>query len=568
MSDSKKICPACMNETDDGDVCTVCGHDFSSNNPADCLPISFCLADRYIIGKANDFSSEGIVYIAFDNVKNEAVLIKEYFPLEVAVRNPDKTVNFANSKKYNFNEGLMDFLELNRTLMSVEAPSLFNIENVFEENGSAYAVFSQNTGVTLSDFLDRNGGTLKWEQARPLFLPLIDTVIALNEKGIIHGGISPESIIVGRDGKLRLSNISIIGTRYFSGNFATALYPGCAAAEQYSSERGNIGSYTDVYGVSASMFRTLIGIMPPPANERAVKDGMSIPSHFADELPRQVLVALANGLQLKVSDRTSSVEVFRDELVYGETKENIRKAEVKRQRTKIEEEKRIASKFEDEKDESKGSSAKYAVISAGITALVFIILAAVLSLTVLKDYFFPKKDSSNSGTESLESYSSIGDMDDGADVVAKKTYTVPELVGKYYSAIYDDENDEYENFIIKVTGKQFSDSAPKGTVCTQSITPGKAVEKNTTIEVVLSLGPEKIKIADVTGLKLDEAKIELLKQGFLYDNISVVEKYDSDKEPETIIDQTPKYGESVNTDISVTIYVNSYKEEKNNDSTN
>jgi len=562
MSEKKKICPACMNETEDTKICSICGHDFLSNNPTGCLPIGYVLLGRYVIGKALDFTSDGIVYIAWDNGKNAAVSVKEYFPIDIAGRNSDKTVSYSDEKAFGFNEGLIEFLDLNRKLMKVEAPSLLLYEDVFEENNTAYAVFAQAVGVTLSDFLERNGGTLKWEQARPLFLPLIDTVIALNENGIIHGGISPESIIVGRDGKIRITNISIIGTRYFSGVFATALYPGCAAAEQYSSDKNSIGSYTDVYGISASMFRTLIGVMPPPANDRAVKDSMSIPSHFADELPRQVLVALANGLQLKVADRTNSVEKFRDELVYGETKENIQKAEAKRQRTQIEEKKRIDSKFEDSSNKKSGSSAKYVAISAGCTALFFIIVATILCLTVFKDNIFPKKDNNSSDNQSLESYSSIGDVEEGADVVDKKLYKVPDLVGKYYTEIDEDENNEYENFVIKIVSKQYSDTAPRGTVCTQSVPSGKEVERNTAIEIVISLGPEKIKVADVTGLKLDEAKIELLKQGFLYDNISVVEKYDPDSEPETIVDQSPKYGESVNTETAVTIYINSYKEEK------
>ncbi|MBQ9354201.1 MAG: PASTA domain-containing protein, partial [Clostridia bacterium] len=53
-----------------------------------------------------------------------------------------------------------------------------------------------------------------------------------------------------------------------------------------------------------------------------------------------------------------------------------------------------------------------------------------------------------------------------------------------------------------------------------------------------------------------------LKQGFLFENIEVIEKYDSDSEPGKIISQEPKYGELVSTDIAVKIYVNSYQEEE------
>ena len=57
----------------------------------------------------------------------------------------------------------------------------------------------------------------------------------------------------------------------------------------------------------------------------------------------------------------------------------------------------------------------------------------------------------------------------------------------------------------------------------------------------------------------DSAKLELLKQGFLYENIKVLEKFDEDSEPGTVIEQSPKYGEKVNSEAVVEIYINSFK---------
>ena len=135
---------------------------------------------------------------------------------------------------------------------------------------------------------------------------------------------------------------------------------------------------------------------------------------------------------------------------------------------------------------------------------------------------------------------------------------VPDLKGKLYAEII--ENDEYEMFEFAISSKTFSDQYPKGAVCSQSVAPGgTGVVRDTKIELTISLGPKEIKIANLKGLKEDEAKMELLKQGFIYDNIEVLEKYDEDLSPGVVIDQEPKYGEKVNTDIGVKIYINSYK---------
>ena len=60
----------------------------------------------------------------------------------------------------------------------------------------------------------------------------------------------------------------------------------------------------------------------------------------------------------------------------------------------------------------------------------------------------------------------------------------------------------------------------------------------------------------------ESAKLELLKQGFLYENIKVLEKFDEDSGPATagtVIEQSPKYGEKVNSEAVVEIYINSFK---------
>lgn len=560
MFDLNELCMGCMNEGTNEDVCSVCGYDKKSKNPDDCLPVKYILSSKYIIGACLSKNSESITYMGFDCERNKAVSIKEYFPLNVAVRNPDKTVSVVNGKDFAYNEGLMEFLELNGKLKTVEAPALVPIFAVFEENGTAYSVSSVVNGITLTDFLERNGGKLRWEQARPLFLPLIDTVVALNKENIVHGGISPESIIVCRDGKVRLTNISIIETRFASELFETGIYPGCAAIEQYSSKKGNAGSVTDVYGLSAVLFRTLIGTLPPAANERLSNDSMSIPAHFADELPRQVLVALANGLHIKPEQRTETVERFRDELIYGETKENVQKTELKRKKTEQKEEQKITDKINSMNGKKEKSSTKYALISAGCTVGAFVVIFLILMFTVLRGYFFPKdtKEKKKDDT-SMPSVASIGDVDEGADVVSQKLYTVPDMLGQHYSKLGEDE--QYENFQIVIKGKEFSDAIARGAICSQSVEPGKEVTKDTEIQVVISLGPKEIKIANVEGLSETEAKLELLKQGFLYDNIEVIEKYDSNKKSGTVLEQSPKYGESVNTDVAVKIFVNSYKEE-------
>ncbi len=553
MINTERLCLGCMNDCGGERICPICGYDSSSQNPDNCLPVRFTVNNRYLIGKAVKINGEGITYIGWDISGDSIVNIKEYFPLGFAHRNPDKTVSMEKSGKYTFNEGLMEFMEINRRIMNSDLPSLIPVTDVFEENGTIYAVSKNITGISLDEFLQKNGNTLKWEQARALFLPLIDTVKGMNDYGIIHGGISADTVIVGRDGKLRISDYSIRKLRMKTSEIQTEIYSGYAAAEQYDIVGLHIDKYTDVYGLSATLFRVFIGLVVPEALVRIQNDAMTIPAKFAEELPRHVLAALANGLQVMPEDRTKNIEIFKNELVYGEVPEPAVKKAPEKDASKAQGPKEKKEKAK------KGGTLKYIAISSVCTALVFIILAAILATTVLKDTFFGNDNSSSqSEASSVDApvVEQIGTVDSDAAVSAK-LYKVEDFSGKYYSEIIENEDNDVFEIVIKT--KQFSTKYPKGTVCSQSVKAGSEKPRDTKIELVISLGPDEVKIANLSGLDETEAKIELLKQGFLYDNIEVLEKYDEDREPGVVLDQTPQYGDKVSPDSKVTIYLNSYE---------
>lgn len=553
MLNTEGLCLGCMNDNGGEKICPMCGFDNSTKNPEDCLPVKSLIQNRYYLGTVLDKDGEGITYIGWDNTRMAKIKVKEYFPQGFALRNPDKTVSIAEDGKYTFNEGLLEFIEINRTVMISTLPSLIQIYDVFEENGTAYAVMEYVSGITLEEFLEKNGGTLKWEQARPLFLPVIDTVGGMNEIGYIHGGISTETIIVGRDGKLRISEYSIKKLRATNNELEYKIYGGFAACEQYGIRDYQVGTYTDVYGLCATLFRVLIGSVPPEAAQRIHSDVMTIPARFAEELPHPVLAALANGLQVIPQNRTKNIEIFKNEMVYGEIEE----PKPVKQPSKSEEKNAAPKK--------KSSSAKYVLISALCTVLVFGIIGAILVFTVFKDEVF--KNDAVTSSDSIISIEapqtdSLGDIDSGAEVTAK-LYPVPNLSGKYFAEISDE--DDYEMFEFIISDKEFSNEFPKGTICKQSVAAGSKAVRDTKVEVTISLGPKEISIANLKGLDETNAKLELLKQGFLYENIKILEKYDEDSEPDTVLEQSPKYGEKVSTDVVVEIYLNSYEGDTSSD---
>ncbi len=552
MINTENLCMGCMNDNGGEEVCSICGYDSSIQNHSQALPTKFVLENRYVVGKTLSVNGEGITYIGWDKANDTIVKIKEYFPVGVAVRNPDTSVSILEDKKYAFNEGLLEFIDINRAMMREQLSSLIGCISTFESNGTAYAIMENVQGITLGDFLERNGGTLKWEQARALLLPLIDTIKAMDENGIIHKGISPETIIVGRDGKLRISDYSINKLRMAGGDIESQLFDGYAAIEQYGIYDMQVGAFTDVYGFCATLFKVLIGIQIPKATLRIEDHSLSIPAKFAEELPRHVLAALANGLKVKPDERTRDIETLKNELVYGEISE----PEPKPVQNPV-----VQKTNNKSKNKKSKSGAKYAVISALVTVLIFAIIGAALAFTVFKDDIFgsTSSEAESSSLSSAPVVDAIGSVDSDA-VESVKLYTVPDFTGKTYAEIMDDKENEVFKIVIKT--KTFSNEFSKGKVCKQSVKKGKEVKRETKIELTISLGASEFKMPNVVGLDEQSAKLELLKAGFLYENIEVLEKYDEQSEPGVILEQSPEYSQKINADIMVKIYKNTYEGEE------
>ncbi len=559
MINTERLCFGCMNDNGGEKICPVCGYNSASQNPEYALPIKFVVGNRYLVGRVLSVTGEAITYIGWDNIDSAIVEIKEYFPRGFAHRNPDKTISMIKGGEYTFNQGLIEFAEINSSIIGCELPSLVPVTAVFEENGTVYAINEHIAAITLEQFLNKNGGSLKWEQARALFLPLIDTVKGMNELRIIHRGISPETIIVGRDGKLRIKDYSVKNLRFADSELEPKLYSGYSPIELYGYENMNEGFHTDVYGLCATLFRVLIGIAPPAAVHRITDDSMTIPSKFAEELPRHVLAALANGLQVVPENRTKNIEAFKNELVYAEIAVA---PPVKRVQAKEE----TVEKAKPKAKEKKGSSIKYVIISAVCTALIFSIIVAFVG----KSLFANNEENESKPTTNSTLTSSVAPPAVESTETSENgtLFTVPDFKGVYYADVYG--NKQYEMFEFSISDKAYSDTAAKGTIISQTVAAKSEVERGTKINFVISLGKKEIVMPRLIDKTKDEAILELLKCGFMYEFINSDKdkdytKSDEERTPNVVILQYPEPGTLVSADIAVEFYINSYTGEEEDD---
>lgn len=531
MMNTDHLCMSCMREIGDENQCPYCGFHADSPQLAPYLPLRTVVAERYLAGKLLDYNGDGATYMGWDLEMNAPVTIREFLPDSIAERREDLTLVPMAGCEITYRDCYQSFLELWRKLARMRGLSaLILVFDIVEDHGTAYAISEYMEGVSLREYLLRSpSGYLSWEQARILFMPVLSTLGTLHSAGIIHRGISPTTLIVGKNGKMRITGFSIWQARTARGDLTAQLFPGYAAIEQYGFE-GQQGPWTDIYAFSAVLYRTLIGSTPLEATSRVTNDRLMVPGKFAEQLPAYVINALMNGLQILSEDRTRTVDQLRAELSAAPGTSTAAIAYAGKEDAPYQEPVPSGRK-------KSASGSKTALIAGLASIAACLVIFAVLSLTVWREdigMFF-------TGGASTQASSN-----------APELVKVPDFRGLNYNNIKS--NTDYTNAFFFETEYQDSDTQGKDVVLSQNIAYGTEVPKGSTIKLVLSSGNEEITLPDFKGQNYATVKLKLEEMGFQCR--AIVEKNDDSERAGKVAEMltTPEKGYKKGTVIYVKVW--------------
>ncbi len=245
----------------------------TSAYPSDALPRGTRLGE-YLIEDVLGHGGFGITYRAHDTKLNARVAIKEYFPRAYSLRAGDSAIlprvdatSSAALDRYRW--GLAAFLEEAQALSRFKHPNIVRVLRFLEENNTAYMVIDYEEGESLGASLRRRGGFLDEHSLLAIFLPLLNGLQAVHEAGILHLDIEPENIYLRANGQPMLIDFGS-ARQIMSGSDShrqVALTPGDCAPEQYPGH-GQVGPWSDVYAVGATLYRCITGKTPVDAFER------------------------------------------------------------------------------------------------------------------------------------------------------------------------------------------------------------------------------------------------------------------------------------------------------------
>ncbi len=173
----------------------------------DPLPTDTNLRRRYTLKRVIGSGAHGITYEAMDYRAGQQVVVKEYFPRELAVR-ASGTVAVSPKDRASgalFFLGSEMFLRQHSALMqAIGNPNLVSVFDVFFENGTVYAVMEKLGGVTPMGYVRLKGRLIDRGELMRILLSVADALLVVHSLNILHHDITDESILLCTDGTVKL----------------------------------------------------------------------------------------------------------------------------------------------------------------------------------------------------------------------------------------------------------------------------------------------------------------------------------------------------------------------------
>lgn len=267
----------------------------------------------------------GITYLAYDTKLQCEVVIKEYFPTDLAVRVEGSTVSpYSEDVGKYYQKGMERFLKEAQILAKFNHPNVVKVKQFFQKNSTAYFVMDYEVGEDLESYIAKKGIVLEEEELLDIIIPILDGLREIHQQGVYHRDIKPSNIYLRRNGTPMLIDFGASKQIESKGSSKVSSFnpqtPGYAAPEQETSSSSLIGAHTDIYALGATLYKCITNVLPVSAQERSLARSQldhdpyeSIHSKVKEgSYSKDLLDAIDKAMEFKIKDRPQSIKVFQD----------------------------------------------------------------------------------------------------------------------------------------------------------------------------------------------------------------------------------------------------------------
>ena len=538
------------------------------------IKLGMLIADRYEILEKIGTGGMADVYKAKDLTLGRFVAIK------VLKAEFSEDINFVTK-----------FRSEAQAAAGLEHPNIVNIYDVGSENGLHYIVMEYVEGITLKTYIEKKG-QLSFKEAVSIAIQVGRGIEAAHNKNIVHRDIKPQNIMISTEGKVKVTDFGI--ARAATSNTISSDVMGSV---HYSSpeqaRNGFVDGKSDIYSLGIVMYEMVTGRVPFDGDTTVavaiqhLQEEMVPPSVYAPNLPISMEKIILKCTQKNPDRRYSSMTALLADLrkalispnedfvvmvplanqdktrvIGADDLNQIKKqtanvyvdpASIKIQEPVIDDDDDDDDDIDDEDGDINPKMEKAITIMGIAAGVVIIIIIIYLCITLAGGMKSGKNTSSNTETTKTETQTG-----DSQSTQIKDGVVVPSLTGKTMDQAKQELNGT--GLGIRQAGTASSDTVEKGQIISQDPADGKTVEKNTTIEVIISSGAadgsskNTVDIPNVVGQSETDASAALTAKGF---NVTKTTSYSSSVAEGYVISQTPngdtqgKEGDTITLEISL-----------------
>ncbi len=262
---------------------------------------------KYIIEEILGGGGFGVTYRAQNSKEGKVVAIK--------------TLNAISQGKPNFRELQTKFVNEALSLARCSHPHVVQVYEVFPEMAGDIElwcmVMELIDGIDLAEHLEDNG-ILSEAKALPIIQQVGDALTFVHKQNLTHLDVKPQNIMLRKRGlSAVLIDFGLARQVTTPGKLRTNSNSGteCYAPLELLEKRAELGSYTDVYSLAATLYVMLTGELPFPSQFRKQNIPLTPPKQHNDKISDRVNAAIIKGMELEPKNRPQSVQEWLDLLI-------------------------------------------------------------------------------------------------------------------------------------------------------------------------------------------------------------------------------------------------------------
>ena len=292
----------------------------------DLKPGTTLLNGQYTILGFLNSGGFGITYLAQDSLDRK-VVIKECFPNALCRR---KTLAVRpSSRKYadDLRSFVQTFIAEARNLAKLVHPNIVGVHQVFEDNDTAYMAIDFVDGKDLEDILSSTDQAFTPAEIVVLLQKMLSAADFIHQAGILHRDISPDNILIDRDGNPVLidfgaaSQATLVPTRVLTGR--RVVKDGYSPQEFYLTGAEQSPA-SDLYSLGATFYHVITGAPPVESQRRLARIAEGAPDPYQPlagrypAYPEGMLTSIDKALRVLQKDRLQSASVWADLIFHPE----------------------------------------------------------------------------------------------------------------------------------------------------------------------------------------------------------------------------------------------------------